>query len=69
MSQFFQIHPVNPQVRLIRHAVEIIRQGGLIVYPTDSSYALGCHVGDHGAAQSRFGGPVLRHRALVDGRD
>ncbi len=46
MSQFFQIHPVNPQVRLIRHAVEIIRQGGLIVYPTDSSYALGCHVGD-----------------------
>ena len=46
MSQFFQIHPVNPQQRLIRHAVEIIRQDGLVVYPTDSSYALGCHVGD-----------------------
>ena len=46
MSQFYQIHPVNPQQRLIRHAVEIIRDDGLIVYPTDSSYALGCHVGD-----------------------
>jgi tRNA threonylcarbamoyl adenosine modification protein (Sua5/YciO/YrdC/YwlC family) len=46
MSQFFQIHPVNPQLRLIRHAVEIIRDDGLVVYPTDSSYALGCHVGD-----------------------
>ena len=46
MSQFFQIHPVNPQARLIRQAVEIIRADGLIVYPTDSSYALGCHVGD-----------------------
>jgi tRNA threonylcarbamoyl adenosine modification protein (Sua5/YciO/YrdC/YwlC family) len=46
MSQFLQIHPVNPQSRLIQQAVEIIRAGGLVVYPTDSSYALGCHVGD-----------------------
>jgi tRNA threonylcarbamoyl adenosine modification protein (Sua5/YciO/YrdC/YwlC family) len=46
MSQFIQIHPVNPQSRLIQQAVEIIRAGGLVVYPTDSSYALGCHVGD-----------------------
>jgi tRNA threonylcarbamoyl adenosine modification protein (Sua5/YciO/YrdC/YwlC family) len=46
MSQFFQIHPVNPQSRLIQQAVEIIRADGLVVYPTDSSYALGCHVGD-----------------------
>ena len=46
MSQFFQIHPVNPQARLIRQAVEILRADGLVVYPTDSSYALGCHVGD-----------------------
>ena len=46
MSQFFQIHSVNPQSRLIHQAVEIIRAGGLVVYPTDSSYALGCHVGD-----------------------
>ncbi|MDH3832317.1 MAG: Sua5/YciO/YrdC/YwlC family protein, partial [Gammaproteobacteria bacterium] len=46
MSQFFQIHPVDPQARLIQQAVEIIRAEGLVVYPTDSSYALGCHVGD-----------------------
>jgi tRNA threonylcarbamoyl adenosine modification protein (Sua5/YciO/YrdC/YwlC family) len=46
MSQFFQIHPVDPQARLIQQAVEIIRADGLLVYPTDSSYALGCHVGD-----------------------
>ncbi len=42
MSQYFKIHPDNPQLRLIRGAVEIIRQGGVIAYPTDSSYALGC---------------------------
>jgi tRNA threonylcarbamoyl adenosine modification protein (Sua5/YciO/YrdC/YwlC family) len=46
MSQFFEIHPVNPQPRLVHNAVEIIRADGLVVYPTDSSYALGCHVGD-----------------------
>ena len=46
MSQFFQIHPDNPQLRLIRQAVDIIRGGGVIVYPTDSGYALGCHIGD-----------------------
>jgi tRNA threonylcarbamoyl adenosine modification protein (Sua5/YciO/YrdC/YwlC family) len=46
LSQFFSIHPDNPQPRLIRQAVEIIRGGGVIVYPTDSCYALGCHVGD-----------------------
>lgn len=46
MAQFFQIHPENPQSRLISQAVDIIRQGGLVVYPTDSAYALGCHIGD-----------------------
>ncbi|MFT7300161.1 MAG: tRNA threonylcarbamoyl adenosine modification protein (Sua5/YciO/YrdC/YwlC family) [Porticoccus sp.] len=46
MSQFFSIHPKNPQHRLVRQAVEIVRKGGVIVYPTDSAYALGCHVGD-----------------------
>ncbi len=51
MSQFFQIHPENPQLRLIRSAVEIIRQGGVVVYPTDSSYALGCHIGDKNAME------------------
>ena len=46
MSQFFQIHPDNPQLRLIHQAVELLREGGVIVYPTDSAYALGCHMGD-----------------------
>ncbi|MBN6060094.1 L-threonylcarbamoyladenylate synthase [Aggregatibacter actinomycetemcomitans] len=46
MSQFFYIHPENPQVRLINQAVEILRNGGVVVYPTDSGYALGCMIGD-----------------------
>ncbi|EPY99056.1 L-threonylcarbamoyladenylate synthase [Mannheimia haemolytica] len=46
MTQFFYIHPDNPQQRLINQAVEIIRNGGVIVYPTDSGYALGCAMGD-----------------------
>lgn len=46
MAQFFQIHPDNPQARLIKQAVDIIRKGGLVAYPTDSAYALGCHIGD-----------------------
>ena len=49
MAQFFEIHPENPQQRLIRQAVEMINQGGVIVYPTDSAYALGCHIGDKAA--------------------
>lgn len=49
MSQFFQIHPENPQTRLINQAVDIIRAGGVVVYPTDSAYALGCHIGDKNA--------------------
>ena len=49
MSQFFQIHPENPQARLIRQATDIIRAGGVVVYPTDSAYALGCHIGDKNA--------------------
>ena len=49
MSQFFQIHPDNPQVRLIRQAAEIIRDGGVVIYPTDSSYAIGCQIGDKSA--------------------
>lgn len=46
MSQFFRIHPDNPQARLIHQAVDIIRAGGVIVYPTDSAYALGCQLGE-----------------------
>ncbi len=49
MSQLFQIHPENPQPRLIKQAVEIIRQGGVVVYPTDCAYAIGCHIGDKNA--------------------
>lgn len=49
MAQFFAIHPENPQPRLIRQAAEILRAGGVIVYPTDSCYALGCHIGDQAA--------------------
>lgn len=51
MSQFFQIHPDNPQQRLIKQAVQIIQQGGVVVYPTDSGYALGCHLGDKTAME------------------
>jgi tRNA threonylcarbamoyl adenosine modification protein (Sua5/YciO/YrdC/YwlC family) len=50
-SRFFEIHPANPQLRLIRQAVEIIRAGGIVVYPTDSCYALGCHIGDKAAME------------------
>lgn len=49
MAQYFQIHPQTPQLRLIRRAVEIVRSGGLIVYPTDSAYALGCLMDDKAA--------------------
>src|SRR5690348_13183333 len=51
MSQFFSLHPINPQLRLIRRAVEIFRAGGVVVYPTDSCYALGCHLGDKQAME------------------
>ena len=49
MAQYFSVHPDNPQPRLIRQAVDIIRDGGVIAYPTDSCYALGCHLGDKAA--------------------
>lgn len=51
MSQFFQIHPDNPQARLIKQVVEILNKGGVIIYPTDSCYALGCHIGDKNAME------------------
>jgi len=51
MAQYFSVHPENPQTRLIRHAVDIIRGGGVIAYPTDSCYALGCHIGDKAAME------------------
>lgn len=51
MAQYFSIHPENPQRRLVGQAVEILRTGGVIVYPTDSLYALGCHLGDKPAME------------------
>ncbi|MBR9866685.1 L-threonylcarbamoyladenylate synthase [uncultured Amphritea sp.] len=61
MSQLFQIHPDNPQSRLISQAVEIIKKGGVIVYPTDCAYALGCHLGDKSAVEK-----IKRIRKLDD---
>ena len=51
MSQYFELHPVNPQARLLRQAVQILRDGGLLAYPTDSCYALGCQIGDLAALE------------------
>ncbi|VDZ78636.1 YciO family [Salmonella bongori] len=64
MSQFFYIHPDNPQQRLINQAVEIVRKGGVIVYPTDSGYALGCKIEDKGAMER-----ICRIRQLPDGHN
>jgi len=46
MTQYFSIHPDNPQQRLIDRVADIVRRGGVVAYPTDSVYALGCHIGD-----------------------
>jgi tRNA threonylcarbamoyl adenosine modification protein (Sua5/YciO/YrdC/YwlC family) len=51
MAQYFIIHPTHPQQRLIEQTAEVVRRGGLIVYPTDSCYALGCHIGDKEAME------------------
>jgi len=61
VSQFFQVHPENPQPRLIKQAVEIIRGGGVVIYPTDSSYALGCRLGEKNAVER-----IRRLRQLDD---
>jgi tRNA threonylcarbamoyl adenosine modification protein (Sua5/YciO/YrdC/YwlC family) len=64
MAQFFNIHADNPQARLIQQAVDILKRGGVIVYPTDSCYALGCHIGDKEAAMR-----LLSVRGLDTGHD
>jgi tRNA threonylcarbamoyl adenosine modification protein (Sua5/YciO/YrdC/YwlC family) len=51
MAEYLELHPVDPQLRLIRRAAEVVRGGGLIAYPTDSCYALGWHLGDKGAQE------------------
>ncbi|MBA1247804.1 MULTISPECIES: L-threonylcarbamoyladenylate synthase [Pseudomonas] len=61
MSQYIEIHPENPQPRLIRQAVDIIQSGGVIAYPTDSSYALGCRIGEKNAVER-----IRRIRQLDD---
>jgi len=61
MSQFFQIHPENPQPRLIRQAAQIVHDGGLVALPTDSSYALVCQLDDKGAVDR-----LRRVRGLSD---
>ena len=61
MTQYFHIHPENPQARLIKQAVQIIRNGGVIAYLTDSAYALGCHLGDKEALAK-----IVRIRQLDD---
>jgi len=64
MAQFFNINSDNPQQRLIQQVVQILKQGGVIVYPTDSCYALGCQVGDKEAAAR-----LLSVRGLDSGHD
>lgn len=61
MSQYFYIHPDNPQARLVKQAVTLVREGGVVAYPTDSAYALGCHIGDKPALER-----IIRIRELDD---
>jgi len=71
MSQYFALHHANPQLRLIRRAAEIVRAGGLIAYPTDSCYALGCHIGDADALERlrRIRGADRNHHFTLVCRD
>jgi tRNA threonylcarbamoyl adenosine modification protein (Sua5/YciO/YrdC/YwlC family) len=71
MAQYFAIHPTHPQKRLIRQAAEIVRRGGLVAYPTDSCYALGCERGSASAAERlrRVRGIDERHHLTLMCRD
>ncbi len=71
MSQFFHIHPDNPQQRLIRQAVDLIHQGNVIVYPTDSGYAIGCSIGNKSAMEriERIRGLEKHHNFTLMCRD
>lgn len=71
MAQFFSIHPTHPQARLVRRAAEILRKGGVIAYPTDSCYALGCHLDDAKALERlrRIRGIDARHHLTLMCRD
>jgi tRNA threonylcarbamoyl adenosine modification protein (Sua5/YciO/YrdC/YwlC family) len=71
MAQYFELHPDNPQLRLIRRAADIVRTGGVIAYPTDSCYALGCHIGDAAALERlrRIRGADRHHHFTLVCRD
>ena len=71
MSQFFQIHPENPQLRLVKQAAQIIHGGGVVALPTDSSYALVCHLDDKGAVEKlrRIRGIDEKHHLTLLCRD
>ncbi|MHB1778031.1 MAG: Sua5/YciO/YrdC/YwlC family protein, partial [Acidimicrobiales bacterium] len=71
MAQYFRVHAVTPQHRLMRGAADIIRRGGIIAYPTDSSYALGCHLGDKEALERirRLRGLERNHHFTLVCRD
>ncbi|HXR20814.1 MAG TPA: L-threonylcarbamoyladenylate synthase [Steroidobacteraceae bacterium] len=71
MSQYFDLHRQNPQLRLIRRAAEIVRAGGVVAYPTDSCYALGCHIGDVEALERlrRIRGADRHHHFTLVCRD
>ena len=71
MAQYFAIHPTHPQPRLVKRAAEIVRRGGLIAYPTDSCYALGCQLGEAGAVARlrRVRGVDEKHHLTLMCRD
>jgi tRNA threonylcarbamoyl adenosine modification protein (Sua5/YciO/YrdC/YwlC family) len=71
VAQYFTLHPTHPQVRLVRRAAEIVRRGGLIAYPTDSCYALGCHLDDAQALERlrRIRGFGPKHHLTLMCRD
>ena len=71
MAQFFDIHPDNPQVRLLKQAVAMLQQGGILAVPTDSSYALVCHLDDKAAADRlrRIRGVDDKHHLTLLCRD
>ena len=70
-SRFIEIHPKDPQSRLIQHTVAILQEGGIVVYPTDSCYALGCHIGDKTAMEriARIRQTDKRHHFTLVCRD
>ena len=71
MTQFFQVHPVNPQLRLVKQAAQIIHGGGIVALPTDSCYALVCHLDDKAAVEKlrRIRGIDEKHHLTLLCRD